>query len=53
MKSKSLAAFILIILIIDSLFSRKLIITMESGFFALYLGRYFHVERKKTCKRNN
>ena len=47
MKSKNLAAFILIILIIDSLFSRKLIITMESVFLLYTLGVIFMLKEKK------
>ena len=47
MRSKNLAAFILFILTIDSLFSCKLIMTIGICLFALYLGRYFRVEKKK------
>ena len=47
MRSKNLAAFIFFILTIDSLFSCKLIMTIGICLFALYLGRYFRVEKKK------
>ena len=49
-KSKNLAAFILFILIIDSLFSRKLIMTIGICCFTLYLVCYFCVKRKKQAQ---
>ena len=55
MKGKNLAAFILFILIIDSLFSRKLIMTIGVCFLLYALGVIFVLKEKKTStgKRND
>ena len=50
MKSKNLAAFILFMLIIDSLFSRKLIMTIGVCFLLYALGVIFVLKEKKRAQ---